>query len=412
MSLEGLVGEVRERLRDHGGAPDAATLRNIVDDVVRDSQETFAAGGAPGSGPGMDAGPDIAARLLDRLAGYGPLSALMADPSVEEVWVNGPSRVFCARDGDHQLTTVVFRPHELEELVERLLAASGRRLDRSSPFVDARLPDGSRLHVVIPPVTGEWSVNIRKFVGLRAHRLGELVAMGSLTPDAARFLDAAVRCGLTTVVCGPVGSGKTTLLNCLAAAIPPKERVVTCEEVFELQIGVPDVVSMQCRQAGIEGGGEIGLRTLVKESLRMRPDRLVIGEVRGAECLDLLVALNAGCAAMTSVHANSARDALRKLTTLPLLAGGNVDRRFVESTVAAVVDVVVHTGRDPGTGRRRVEEVLCLSEQVGGDGTITADPVFRRDGSEPLRWSGIVPRPERFAAAGMDIAAMLSGDRP
>ena len=336
----------------------------------------------------------------------GPFDALLDDPLVEEIWINAPDRVFVSRGGLHELTSIALGARQIEELVERLLQSSGRRLDRSVPFVDARLHDGSRLHVVIPPITGEhWSVNIRRFVGLPRLSLDELVTAGSLSRPAARFLDAAVRAGLGIVVAGPVGAGKTTLLNCLAASIPPSERVVVCEEVFELRIDLPDVVALQCRLPNLEGEGEVTLRRLVRESLRMRPDRLIIGEVRGAEALDLLLALNSGAGGMTSVHANSAREALRKLVTLPLLAGENVPLTFVEPTVAQVVDLVVYARRLPG-GRRVVEEILGVSEQVGESG-ISAGALFRRT-EAGLTWTGELPRRmERFHARGIDVRELL-----
>src|SRR3954454_12187485 len=190
------------------------------------------------------------------------------------------------------------------------------------------LPDGSRLHVVIPDITRQhWALNIRKFV-IRAHTLDQLVELGSLSGQAARFLDAAVVAGLTVIVAGGTQAGKTTLLNCLAAAIPPRERVVTCEEVFELRLPLPDVVAMQTRQANLEGTGEVRLRRLVTEALRMRPERLIVGEVRQEESLDLLIALNSGLPGMCTIHANSAREAVVKLCTLPLLAGENVTHAF------------------------------------------------------------------------------------
>ena len=409
-ALDTLAGEVRETLRSRPGVPAGSDdLRGVIGAAVASYEDRYAAG-APGL---LSLGPaaDAADALFERLAGFGPLSPLMCDPAVEEIWVNGPSKVFAARRGEHHLTTVVFRPGELEDLVERLLAATGRRLDRAQPFVDARLPDGSRLHVTIPPVTEHWSVNIRKFVGLRAHTLDELVRTGSVTTAAARFLGAAVQAGLNIVVCGAVGAGKTTLLNCLAGAVPARERVVTCEEVFELDIALPDVVAMQCRQANLEGTGEIALRALVKESLRMRPDRIVVGEVRGAEALDMLLALNAGCGGMTSVHANTAREALRKLATLPLLAGENVDRRFVVATVAAVTDLVVFCRR-ARDGRRHVSEILGVAEQVGGDGTISSGAIFSPGAGGHLVWTGEFPRnADRFRESGIDLPGLLGSAR-
>jgi len=378
---------------------DPGSLERLITAAVDDYRERFLGGGLPAL---LDREVDA---LRHRVGGFGPLTVLLDDPDIEEIWINSPGRVFVARGGDHELTTVVLTAREVEEIVERMLARTGRRLDRSQPFVDARLPDGSRLHVAIPPVTDEWAVNIRKFVGLRANTLDELVALGSLSPAAARFLGAAVRAGLNIVVAGPVGAGKTTLLNCLAAAIPPRERVVTCEEVFELQIALPDVVALQCRPTSLEGTGAITLRDLVRESLRMRPDRIVIGEVRGAEALDMLLALNSGAGGLTSLHANSARDALRKLTTLPLLAGGNIDRRFVAATVAAGFDLVVFCRRQGG--QRVVTEILGVGEQMADGDTPSAGALFEGSGRD-LRWTGERPRhAERFAECGVDLREVL-----
>ncbi len=258
-----------------------------------------------------------------------------------------------------------------------MLKTTGRRLDLSMPFVDASLPDGSRLHVAIPDITRRhWAVNIRKFIS-RTRRLDDLVRSGSLSASAARFLDAAVDAGMNVLVSGATQAGKTTLLNCLAASIGPRERVITVEEIFELQIPVRDVVGLQCRQPNLEGHGEIPLRRLVKEALRMRPDRLIVGEVREAEALDMLVALNSGLAGMCTIHANSASDALTKLCTLPLLAGENISRSFVVPTVATCIDLVVHCERDR-EGRRRVREILSVGSRVE-EGVIETSILFRRD---------------------------------
>jgi pilus assembly protein CpaF len=342
--------------------------------------------------------------VVDRVAGLGPLQPFLDDPEVEEIWINGPGQTFCARGGRHALTNVVLGEKEVKDLVERMLRASGRRLDLSSPFVDATLADGSRLHVVIPDITRRhWAVNIRKFV-LRAHHLDELVRLGSLEPAASRFLEAAVGAGLNIVVAGGTQTGKTTMLNCLAGAIPARERVVTCEEVFELQIPLPDVVSMQTRQANLEGRGAIDLRRLVVEALRMRPDRIIVGEVRQHEALDLLVALNSGLPGMTSIHANSAREALTKLTTLPLLAGENVGHAFVVPTVATAIDLVVHL--DMHRGIRKVSHVLGVTGRVEGE-RIETTSLFEREGGR-LRWTGLQPPAlARFASAGIDVMELL-----
>jgi pilus assembly protein CpaF len=248
-------------------------------------------------------------------------------------------------------------------------------------------------------------VNIRKFV-VRASHLDDLVALGSLTAQCARFLEAAVASGLNILVAGGTQAGKTTLLNCLSAAIPSRERVVTAEEVFELKIPLPDVVSMQCRQESLEGTGEIKLRRLVKEALRMRPSRIIVGEVRQEESLDLLIALNSGLPGMCTIHANSAREAVTKMCTLPLLAGENVGHAFVVPTVAGCIDLVVQvaTERD---GRRAVREVLAIPGRVEGDVVETAD-VFVTRGDQLVRADGWPPHPERFERAGHDLARLLS----
>ncbi len=313
-----------------------------------------------------------------------------------------------ARHGRHELTNLMLSSAQVTELVERMLKSSGRRIDLSQPFVDAMLPEGHRLHVVLEGISRGFSaVNIRKFV-LRAGRVADLVELGSLTSSAAAFLESAVRAGLNVLVAGGTQAGKTTMLNCLAAAIPGGERVVSVEEVFELRFAHPDWVPLQTRQAGLEGTGEITLRALVKESLRMRPSRLVVGEVRAEECLDLLLALNAGLPGMCTIHANSAREALVKVCTLPLLAGENISARFVVPTVAASVDLVVHLGIDQH-GVRRVNEIVGVPGRVEAD-VIETEPLFERRGGELLRMPGMPPRLELFERAGIDVHRLLRGE--
>jgi pilus assembly protein CpaF len=338
--------------------------------------------------------PEQAANLkrevLDEVIGLGPLQPFLDDPKVEEIWVNSPNHVFIrTRDGSY-LTSTILSESQIEVLVERMLKPTGRRLDLSNPFVDATLADGSRLHVVIPDITHRnWAVNIRKFdAGIG--RLDHLVNSGSLTQQAAGFLSRAVAAGLNVVVSGGTGAGKTTLLTCLLAALPTDKRVVTCEEVFELRLSNPDWVAMQTRAPSLEGTGEIRLRRLIKESLRMRPDCLVVGEVRQEEALDLLIALNSGTPGMGTVHANSARDAVNKLCTLPLLAGENVTAAFVVPTVAATVDLVVHCGFAE-SGKRAVLSVVALSGRVEGS-AIEITEIFRFEQGE-LIWTG-VPAPQ------------------
>jgi pilus assembly protein CpaF len=350
--------EVRELIRRTGLDPvrQGPSVRSLVEDVVADYGERSLSGGLPS----MSDASVVVRRVWDAVAGFGALQPYLDDPTVEEIWINEPGKVFVARHGLAELTTTILDELQVRDLVERMLKASGRRVDLSSPFVDATLPDGSRLHVVIPDVTREhWAVNVRKFV-IKATHLDDLVRLGTLTAHSAAFLEASVRAGLNVLVAGGTQAGKTTLLNCLAGAIDSRERIVTCEEVFELRIAGRDVVAMQCRQPSLENTGEIPLRRLVKESLRMRPSRIIVGEVRQEESLDMLLALNSGLPGMCTIHANSAREAITKLCTLPLLAGENVSSRFVVPTVAASIDLVVHIGLEPG-GSRRVREIVACA---------------------------------------------------
>ena len=274
--------EVRELIRRTGLDPvrQGASVRSLVEDVVADYGERSLSGGLPS----LSEASVVVRRVWDAVAGFGALQPYLDDPTVEEIWINEPGKVFVARHGLAELTTTILDELQVRDLVERMLKASGRRVDLSSPFVDATLPDGSRLHVVIPDITREhWAVNVRKFV-IKATHLDDLVRLGTLTAHSAAFLEASVRAGLNVLVAGGTQAGKTTLLNCLAGAIDSRERIITCEEVFELRIAGRDVVAMQCRQPSLENTGEIPLRRLVKESLRMRPSRIIVGEVRQEDC--------------------------------------------------------------------------------------------------------------------------------
>lgn len=404
-ATEHIHDEVRELIRRRTIDPvvDHRSTRLLIDEVIAHYEERVPTSSLP---PLLDRAGSFR-HVFDTLAGFGPLQRYLDDPEVEEIWINQPGRVFVARLGRSELTTVVLSPDEVRDLVERMLKPSGRRLDLSSPFVDALLPDGSRLHAVIPDITREHlSLNIRKFV-VAANGLEELVALGTITPHAARFLEAAVVAGLNVIVAGGTQAGKTTLLNTLINSIPARERVVTCEEVFELRPNLPDVVAMQTRQPNLEGHGEIRLRRLVKEALRMRPSRIVVGEVRQEESLDLLIALNSGLPGMCSVHANSAREAVIKLCTLPLLAGENVTAGFVVPTVAASVDLVVQIGVEPD-GSRRIREIVALPGRVEG-GVVEIADIFASRQGRLVRAEGYPPHPERFDRHGIDLAALLRG---
>ncbi|QQS00147.1 MAG: CpaF family protein [Austwickia sp.] len=406
-AVELVEEEVRELVRRAGLDPmvERAALLELVEATVEDYELRSLQGNLP-----RLTDPAGAIRsVMDAVAGLGPLQRYLDDPEIEEIWINGPHQVFVARGGTAELTTTLLSDEAVRDLVERMLKSSGRRVDLSSPFVDATLPDGSRLHVVIPDVARRhWLVNIRKFV-VKAERLTDLVRLGTLPRGAARFLEAAVVAGLNILVAGGTQAGKTTLLNCLAGAIPPRERVVTCEEVFELKLAVRDWAALQCRQPSLEGTGEVPLRRLVVEALRMRPSRLIVGEVRQAESLDLLIALNSGVPGMCTLHANSAREAVLKMCTLPLLAGENVGSRFVVPTVANAVDLVVQLALERD-GTRRVREIVGLPGRVENDVVEVAD-LFVRRGGRLVRAEGYPPHAERFERVGYDLAALLqSGD--
>jgi len=401
--VDRLDAQVRAAVRRDGVDPqrDVQLVRSIAEQVVRDHDERSLTGAVA---PVPDA-PGVVGELVARVSGFGALQPFLDDPDVEEIWINDPSRVFVARGGRHELTNTILTAEAVLELVERMLKQSGRRLDLSSPFVDARLPGGHRLHVVLQGISSDFSaVNIRKFI-VRASRLSELVELGALTEQAARFLEAAVLAGLNIVVAGGTQAGKTTLLNCLAAAIPGGDRIVSAEEVRELRVGHPDWVALETRQAGLEGTGEVTLRDLVRESLRMRPTRVIVGEVRSAEALDLLLALNSGLPGMATLHANSAREALVKLCTLPMLAGENISSRFVVPTVAASVDLIVHLGMG-ADGVRRVNEIVAVPGRVEHD-VIETEPLFLRDADRLVRTCGMPSRMEAFTRAGVDVLGLL-----
>jgi len=406
-----IAEQVRERVRRDGvdlGGDRAWSDHTVVDRYVREEVRRYSERALGGSLPILVDEHRAAREILASITGFGALQPFFDDPDIEEIWINGPSKVFIARNGVPELTSVLLTDTEVRDLVERMLQSTGRRVDLSSPFVDASLPDGSRLHVVIPDVTQRhWAVNIRKFTK-RIRDLQRLVALGSLSQQAAEFLRVCVLSGQNILVSGATQSGKTTLLNALLSGARTGERIVTVEETFELDLAARDVVGMQCRQPSLEGTGEITLRRLIKEALRMRPDRLVVGEVREAESLDLLIALNSGLPGMCSIHANSSRDALAKLCTLPLLAGRNIDSSFVVPTVAASVDIVVHCELTRN-GQRLITEILAPSGFVTGGTLVEASLIFGLQRGV-LTVTGSYPtRTAKFDAGGFDLASILAG---
>ncbi|MHB8794581.1 MAG: CpaF family protein [Candidatus Nanopelagicales bacterium] len=402
-----VLAEVEDRVR--AGVRSRGIDPMVEPDQVRDLVDATVAGVLAEWSADADGQPadrrDLTQHAFSAVAGFGPLQRYFDDPEIEELWINEPGRVFVARNGRSELTPLVLDSAGVRDLVERMLRQSGRRLDLSSPFVDAVLPDGSRLHVAIPDITRtHWAVNVRRFV-LRAASLGPLVDRGMLTGAAAGFLDAAVERGLNIVVAGGTQAGKTTFVNALLGSVPGHERIITCEEVFELRLQNPDFVAMQTRDASLEGAGEMPLRRLVREALRMRPTRLVVGEVRQAEALDLLIAMNSGLPSMATIHANSAREAVTKLCTLPLLAGPNIATDFVVPTVAASVDLVVHVAID-ASGARRVGEICALPGRTEGS-VVELVPLFEDRGGGLRRTAAMIPDGKRFRDLGLEQPGLL-----
>jgi pilus assembly protein CpaF len=296
----------------------------------------------------------VATEVRQALAGYGSLTQFIEDPEVEEIWMNRPNELFAFRSGSVERHVVRLDAEEQRIIIDRMLRSAGRRIDRTSPFADASLPDGSRLHVVIPDITREHlSFNLRKFSKSEANR--------TINEGQHRLILQALESKKSVLISGATAAGKTTLLNAILNSLPKSDRVVSVEDTLELAFADRDAVAMQTRPASIEGGGEIDLRRLVRESLRMRPTWLVVGEVRGGEAAELLIALNSGLPALCTIHANSADQALTKLVTLPMLAHSNVDPRFVTEVVRNCIGLVVHcTQSDAGV--RTVAEVKVLAD--------------------------------------------------
>ena len=357
-----LAHSLRERLieRRRAAAATGELPDGELDEEVRELVDREA---APLAAAQRDA---VVARILRDTVGLGPLEDLLADPAVEEVMVNGPDRVYVERGGRIEPTDVAFADEEeLRNAIERILAPLGRRVDELSPMVDARLADGSRVNVVIPPLAIDGpALSIRRF---GAHRPGprELVQLRTLDEPQLGLLGRAVAERRSILVSGGTGSGKTTLLNALSSFIAAGERVVTIEDAAELRLQQRHVVRLESRPPSVEGRGEVAIRDLLRNALRMRPDRIVIGEVRGAEALDLLTALNTGHAgALSTVHANSPADALRRLETLALMAGVGLPHQAIAEQVRRGLDLVVHLERR-ADGSRRVAEIAEVARAAG-----------------------------------------------
>jgi pilus assembly protein CpaF len=358
-ALERLAVSLRERLVAEAGAGDAdlsSRIRSLVEREagLLDAEQREA----------------LVARVAERSFGLGPLESVLRDPAVDEVMVNGPSSVFVERGGRVEPAAVAFGSEaELRHVIERILAPLGRRVDEASPLADARLPDGSRVNVIIPPLSLDGPIlTVRRF-RRRGFTAAELVEHGTLTEALRAFLAGAVRGRVNLLISGGTGSGKTTTLNALSGFIPAGERIVTIEDAAELRLQQPHVVRLESRPANLEGRGEVSIRALVRNALRMRPDRIVVGEVRGPEALDMLSAMSTGHdGSLSTIHAGSPEEALRRLETLALMADVALPLAAVREQVAGAIDLVVHQarGRD---GERRVVEVAEVVRLAGGPAT-------------------------------------------
>ena len=349
----------------------------------------------------------IAAEIL----GFGPLQALLEDDSVTEVMVNGAKNIYIERRGKISRAPISFENNEhVMRIIERIVAPLGRRVDESSPFVDARLPDGSRVNAIIPPLSLVGPViTIRKFAR-NPITVDQLIQFGTLTPEAIQLLDACVKARLNIIISGGTGSGKTTLLNVLSSFIPGDERIITVENAAELQLRQEHVVTLESRPANIEGRGEITIRQLVINTLRMRPDRIIVGEVRDDAALDMLQAMNTGHdGSMTTAHSNSPRDTLARLETMVMMAGMDLPIRAIREQVASAIDVIVHQER-MRDGTRKVVNITEIAGMEGDVVTMTDIYVFEQTGIENgkiigrLRPTGLRPRfYEKIEAAGIHL---------
>ncbi len=352
----------------------------------------------------------IAQELTNEVLGFGPITPLLNDDDVSEVMVNGPKQVYVERKGQLEISEVKFRDNEhVLQVIEKIVAPLGRRIDESSPMVDARLPDGSRVNAIIPPLAIKGpSITIRKF-SKDPFQVEDLINFGTLNAAMAKFLQACVVARLNIVVSGGTGSGKTTTLNCLSGFIPSDERIVTIEDAAELQLRQAHVVTLETRAPNIEGKGAVTMRDLVRNSLRMRPNRIVVGEVRGGEALDMLQAMNTGHdGSLTTGHANSPRDMLSRLETMVMMAGMDLPIRAIRDQVSAAIDVIVQQSRMRDGSRK----ITHICEVVGMEGdVITLQDIFTftQTGREPggkllgeFRPTGIRPKCfEKLQSAGV-----------
>jgi pilus assembly protein CpaF len=353
--------------------------------------------------------------IADDTLGHGPIESLLTDDSITEVMVNGPDDVWLERDGKLSRTAVRFSDeHHLRRIINKIVGSVGRRIDESSPMVDARLPDGSRVHAVLPPLSLSGPLlTIRKF-SKRRWDINELRAMNSLTPEAQEFLERCVAAELNILISGGTGSGKTTLLNALSGSIPDSDRIITIEDAAELRLNQRHVLRLEARPKNVEGQGEVPIRELVRNSLRMRPDRIIVGEVRGAEALDMLQAMNTGHdGSLSTVHANSPRDALARVESMILMAGADFPMRAVRQQLSRALDLLVHIARFADGSRRLVNitEVQRMESE-----TITLLDIFEYhtdlnhpEGKGALRYSGLRPANTKFDFHSVRLPEWMTG---
>jgi pilus assembly protein CpaF len=362
----GVIGDLGPQLFNVNIDPGSLRERVITDIRNQLSRET---------GIARDDRDRLTAEIADDILGHGPLERLLADESVTEIMVNGPYDIWVERQGRLYETTVRFKDEShLRRIINKMVAQVGRRVDESSPMVDARLPDGSRVNAVLPPLslTGPL-VTIRKFSKNRLE-MSDLIRLGTVTTEVVEFLDRCIRAELNMLVSGGTGTGKTTFLNALSTSIPDSDRIITIEDAAELRLNQRHVLRLEARPKNIEGEGEIAIRELVRNSLRMRPERIIVGEVRGAEALDMLQAMNTGHdGSLSTVHANTPRDALARIETMVMMAGYDLPMRAIRQQVAAALDMIVHLERLED-GSRRVTSIVEV-QRMESD-TITLQELF------------------------------------
>jgi pilus assembly protein CpaF len=411
-----LIGRITASFEGQGETPATGAFRKDVESRLQEAYEstrlTLPATVRTG----------LFREVMQELFGFGPIQPLLDDQGITEVMVNGPRRVYIERDGKLTLTPIQFDDDEhVRRVIERIILPLGRRIDYDTPLVDARLPDGSRVNAVIPPVAIDGpSITIRKF-GAKKLTVEDLISFGSMTPQISEFLKACVVTRLNTVVSGGTGAGKTTLLNVLSGFIPDGERIVTIEDSAELRMHQEHVVRLEAKKANLDGKGEVSIRDCVRNALRMRPDRIVVGECRGGEALDMLQAMNTGHeGSLTTLHANSPRDAISRMETLSLMAGLDLPLQVIREQIASAVDLIVQQSRLRDGARK----ITHITEVVGMEGdTVVLQDIFKyvEEGTAPdgsvigqMRPTGLRPvftprldaagfrlPPEIFTAPGM-----------